>query len=165
MTDKVNLNTVSTFVNDTTAVSVFNNNVSAITSGFDNTLSLTPVAGTNNSMNGNLDMNSNQILNLPSPASMNSPARLVDVASNPTISVPPVGTSGAVVGLLNASKTDSGNNTFSGINIINVGGQALSTSPTGNPTGGSLLTTFSSLDCQVNTVSNTNREFVLNVGL
>ena len=126
MTDKVNLNTVSTFVNDTTAVSVFNNNVSAITSGFDNTLSLTPVAGTNNSMNGNLDMNSNQILNLPSPASMNSPARLVDVASNPTISVPPVGTSGATVPLLNANNTWTasttqtfGNELVSGLLTVN----------------------------------------------
>ena len=60
----------------------------------------------------NLDMNSNQILNLPSPATTHSPARLIDVVSNPTISVPPVGTSGATVPLMNGNNTWSGINTF-----------------------------------------------------
>src|SRR5260370_30224305 len=63
-----------------------------------------------------LDMNSFQVLNLPSPATVNSPARLVDVVTNPTITVPAVGTSGAVVGLLNTNTTESGNNTYSGTN-------------------------------------------------
>jgi hypothetical protein len=61
-------------------------------------------------------MNNNQILNLPSPASINSPARLIDVVSNPSVAltVPPVGTSGAVVGLLNGNNTYSGTSTFTG---------------------------------------------------
>jgi hypothetical protein len=72
-----------------------------------------------NQMGSNLDMNNNQILNLPAPASINSPARLVDVTAPATIaSVPPVGTSGAVVGLLNTNNTVSGNNTFSGSNTF-----------------------------------------------
>lgn len=114
MTDKVTLSPVSSFVNDTTAVSTVNNNMVAITTAMDNTLSRDGTSP--NMMGSNLDMNSNQILNLPSPATMNSPVRLVDVAGNPTITVPPVGTSGAVVGLLNTNNTYSGNNTFTGIN-------------------------------------------------
>src|SRR5271167_1707901 len=41
----------------------------------------------------------------------------------------------------------------------------LSTSPTGNPTGGSLLTTFSTALFQGTTTNPSNREFLLNVGL
>ncbi len=118
MADKVTLASVATFQNDTSAVATINNNNALITTALDNTLSRDGTAP--NTMSANLDMNSNQILNLPSPATVNSPARLVDVVTNPTISVPAVGTSGAVVGLLNANKTDSGNNTFSG--NIAVGG-------------------------------------------
>jgi hypothetical protein len=65
-----------------------------------------------NTMQSNLDMNNNQIINLPSPGTLNSPARLVDVVINPTVNVPPVGTSGAVVGLLNGNNTYSGTSTF-----------------------------------------------------
>jgi hypothetical protein len=109
MTDKVTLTPIGTFVNDSTAVSAYNNNLTTITSGFDQCLFLNGTAP--NQMQSNLDMNSNQILNLPSPAGVNSPARLIDVTSNPTITVPPTGTSGAVVPLLNASNTWSAGQT------------------------------------------------------
>ncbi len=41
----------------------------------------------------------------------------------------------------------------------------ISTSPTGNPTGGSLLATLSAIDVQTTTASTTNREFLVNIGL
>lgn len=130
MTDKITLANVTTFANDSTAVALINNNNAAITAAMDNTLSLNGLAP--NLMQSNLDMNNNQILNLPSPATVDSPARLIDVTSNPTIVVPPVGTSGAVVGLLNANKTDSGNNTFTGTNTLT--GAILNNPTITNPT-------------------------------
>jgi hypothetical protein len=112
MPDKITLASIASFQNDTTAAAAYNSNNALITTAMDNTLSRDGTSP--NQMLNNLDMNNNQILNLPAPATVNSPARLVDVASNPTITVPSVGTSGANVGLLNANKTDSGNNTFTG---------------------------------------------------
>ena len=94
--------------NGTTAATSINTNFTNIATLFLDVLSRQGIMS--NVMLSNLDMNSNQILNLPSPATINSPARLIDVTSNPTITVPPVGTSGATVPLLN------GNNTWSGIN-------------------------------------------------
>jgi hypothetical protein len=98
----------------TSAATALNSNATIITDAFEGVLS-TSNTSIPNSMNTNLDMNSNQIINLPAPASLNSPARLVDVTGTPTISVPPVGTSGATVPLLNA------NNTWSGIQTYGVG--------------------------------------------
>ena len=109
-------NTISTFVNDTTAVNLINGNFSAIATLFNDVLSRSGVSP--NQMNSVLDMNGNQIINLSPPASTNSPARLIDVVSNPTITVPPTGTSGAVVGFLNGNNTYSGTSTFT--NQINL---------------------------------------------
>ena len=103
MTDKVTLTPISTFVNDSSAATAYNNNLATITSGFDQCLFLNGTAP--NQMQSQLDMNSNQIINLPAPSSINSPARLQDVVTNPTITVPTVGTSGATVPLLNTSVT------------------------------------------------------------
>lgn len=109
LTDLVNLQ------NETTAVNAINANNAAIETAMENTLSRDGTVP--NTMGNNLDMNSNQILNLPAPATADSPARLRDVVSGATIiTVPPVGTSGAVVGLLNTNNTHSGNNTFTGTN-------------------------------------------------
>lgn len=112
MTDKITLASVGTLIDTTTAGNTINNNFSIIQTAFDNTLSRDGTVP--NTMGNNIDMNSNQILNLPAPATVNSPARLIDVTGTPTITVPPVGTSGAVVGLLNTNNTISGNNTYSG---------------------------------------------------
>lgn len=65
-----------------------------------------------NAMESSLDMNSNQIINLPAPGTVNSPARLIDVTSNPTIQVPPTGTSGHTVPYLDGNNTYSGTSTF-----------------------------------------------------
>lgn len=109
---KITLTNLVNLQNETTAVNAINANNAILQTAFDNTLSRDGTSP--NTMGASLDMNSNQILNLPAPISVDSPARLIDVTTNPTIQVPPVGTSGATVGLLNANKTDSGNNTYSG---------------------------------------------------
>lgn len=80
MTDKIVLNNPTSFQNDSTAVSIYTTNNSAITTAFDNTLSLNGQAP--NQMQANLDMNSNQILNLPAPSSNTSPARLQDLVTS-----------------------------------------------------------------------------------
>lgn len=104
LTDLVNLE------NETTAVNAINANSTVIQTAFDNTLSRDGTAP--NQMQATLDMNSNQIINLPSPATVNSPARLIDVTSNPTIVIPATGISGHVVPYLDGNNTYSGTATF-----------------------------------------------------
>lgn len=74
--NKINLDSVATFTNDTTAVAVVNDNNALITTAFNNTLSRDGT--TPNQMVANLDMNSNRILNLPVPAYPTDPIRLID---------------------------------------------------------------------------------------
>lgn len=114
MAENVNLNTVGNLQDTTTAQTVLNANNALIETAFSDVLSLSGVSP--NQMQSNLDMNSNQILNLPAPATINSPVRLGDVISASTaITIPPVGTSGAVVGLLNTNNTYSGTSKFTGV--------------------------------------------------
>lgn len=127
---KVTLTDLANLQNETTAVNAINDNNATIEVAFDNTLSRDGTLP--NTMGSNLDMNANQILNLPAPATPASPARLQDVVSGATIiTVPPVGTSGAVVGLLNTNNTHSGNNTFSGANTFS---NITAMTVTGHPT-------------------------------
>ncbi|HYT43945.1 MAG TPA: hypothetical protein VEP90_16515, partial [Methylomirabilota bacterium] len=74
---KITLNNLANLQNEDTTVTKINSNNSTLQTAFDNTLSRD---GTQpNTMMNNLDMNSNQIINLPSPGSATSPARLQDV--------------------------------------------------------------------------------------
>lgn len=121
---KIFLSNVSDLTNSTTAQNTINSNAATVQSAFDNTLSRDGTFP--NTMGANLDMNSNQILNLPAPVSSSSPARLVDIISNPTLvlTIPPVGTSGATVPLLNANNTWSGTNNLTGevtVGVSNAG--------------------------------------------
>src|SRR5258707_5714120 len=111
MAENITLNNVATFQNDTTAVNTINGNNTAIVNAFTDVLSRSGVSP--NQMTSNLDMNSNQIINLAPPSTVNSPARLADVVTNPTITVPATGTSGATVPFLNGNNTWSGTNTYS----------------------------------------------------
>lgn len=116
---KVTLTNLANLQNESTAVSAINANNVTLTTAIDNTLSRDGT--TPNQMMNLLDMNSQQIINLPAPGSANSPLRLADAPSGigiPISSVPPVGTSGAVVGFLNGNNTHSGSNTFSGTNTF-----------------------------------------------
>jgi hypothetical protein len=113
MAENINLNNVATFQNDTSAVNTVNNNNAAITTAFTDVLSR---SGTSpNQMNSPLDMNNNQIINLPFPTTLTSAARLADVTSaqNITIISATTGTSGHTVPFLD------GNNTWSGTQTIN----------------------------------------------
>jgi hypothetical protein len=133
---KITLTPVSNPQNLTSLQNTINNNNTVIQTAWDNTLSRDGTVP--NTMLSNLDMNSNQILNLPSPASMSSPARLQDVVSNPSVTVPALGTSGATVGLLNTGWTQSGNNTWTGTNNF------------------TNTTTFSSITLPANSVNSSN---------
>src|ERR1700744_6502600 len=117
MADKITLSPVGNLTDTVTAATTINNNFTTIQEAFDNTLSRDDLQP--NVMEGDLDMNSKQILNLPAPSTVNSPARLVDVVTNPTIEIPPVGTSGATVPLLNGVNTWSGLQIFSNEDIFN----------------------------------------------
>lgn len=107
---KVTLANVGSLIDATTAATTINSNSAAVVAAFDNTLSRDGTAP--NTMSAALDMNSNQIYNLPAPSTVNSPARLIDVVSNPSIVVPGTGTSGHTVPFLDGNNTFSGTNTF-----------------------------------------------------
>lgn len=113
MAENIVLNNVTTFTNDTTAVNTVNGNNTTITTAFTDCLSRSGVSP--NQMISTLDMNNNQIINLPPPSTINSPARLIDVtaAGSITINTALTGTSGHVVPFLD------GNNTWSGVNLFN----------------------------------------------
>lgn len=107
---KITLTDLADLQNEITAVTAINANNAILETAFDNTLSRNGTSP--NTMNAVIDMNSNQIINLPAPSTVNSPARLVDVVSNPTIVVPGTGTSGHTVPFLDGNNTWSGTNTF-----------------------------------------------------
>lgn len=100
LTDLVNLQ------NENTAVSTINTNSAAIETALENTLSRDGTSP--NQMAASLDMNSNQILNLPNPLFDTSPLRLVDLSSfvgGGTVSnIPAGGVTGAP--LIKSSGTD-----------------------------------------------------------
>lgn len=70
---------LSNLQNETTAVNAINSNSAAIGTAFLDVLSRSGVAP--NQMNASLDMNSNRVLNLVSPASAGEPLRLQDLMS------------------------------------------------------------------------------------
>ncbi len=112
MAENITLNNVATFQNDTTAVNTVNNNNSAIVTAFADVLSRSGVGP--NQMTSSLDMNNNQIINLPPPSTINSPARLIDVVTpgSITISTATTGTSGHVVPFLDGANTWSATQTI-----------------------------------------------------
>src|SRR5258705_9046118 len=113
---KITLTDLAKLQNETTAVNAINANNAAIETAFDNTLSRDGTLP--NQMSNTLDMNGKQILNLPAPSTVNSPARVIDVVTNPTITIPGTGTSGHVVPFLDGANTWSGVDTFSVAPVI-----------------------------------------------
>src|SRR6266853_588756 len=136
MAENITLNNVATFQNDTTAVNVVNTNNAAITTAFIDTLSRSGVSP--NPMLSTLDMNNNQIINLPFPTTLNSPARLQDVTSaqNITIISATTGTSGHTVPFLDGANTWSAPQTFtvsSGVGAALTVNQTASGTTAGSP--------------------------------
>jgi hypothetical protein len=74
---KTVLNDLVNLENQTSSVTIVNTNNAVIETAFDNTLSRDGTSP--NQMEASLDMNSNRILNLPSPISQLEPIRLVDL--------------------------------------------------------------------------------------
>ncbi len=121
MTDKVTLGSVANI--DNSLLATINNNNALTTTAINNTLSRDGT--TPNQMLATLDMNNFQIVNLPFPSTINSPARLVDVTTPGTITIVTAltGTSGHTVPFLD------GVNTWSGIQNFNAGIIEVLTSP------------------------------------
>lgn len=119
MTDKVTFAPISSFTNDTTAVTQTNANYTLAQQAIDNTLSRD---GTQpNMMNANLDMNSNHILNLPAQISPLEPLRLVDAHTLTTgnITLQPIPTGGVQGQALvkNSGSNFDANWIYPGINL------------------------------------------------
>ena len=74
---KVILSDLANLANETSAVATVNTNNQAIETAFDNTLSRD--GSTPNSMGADLDMNSNRVINLPTPGGLNDPVRKIDL--------------------------------------------------------------------------------------
>ena len=74
MTITIELNDLANLQNENTAVTQINQNSETIEGGF-----ATALNTTGDQMQGTLDMNSNQIINLPTPATANSALRLSDL--------------------------------------------------------------------------------------
>jgi hypothetical protein len=76
---KIVLNDIASLTNEQSALTLLNSNSSIIETASDNFLSRDGAVP--NQMNADLDMNSNDILNLPFPTNPNSPLRLSDLTS------------------------------------------------------------------------------------
>ena len=86
MAEQVTLGTFNTLQNSS-IISTLNANNTLIEDAFEDCVSL---SGTQpNAMQANLDMNSNQIINLPAPSTVNSPVRLKDI-QNPIVGTIPI---------------------------------------------------------------------------
>jgi hypothetical protein len=107
---KVTLGNLSNLQNDTTATNTINANTAVISNAIDNTISRDGTSP--NQMNAPLDMNSQQIINLPSPATNNSPLRLTDlnkfVGGGTIANIPAGGTTNQVLSKLSSADYNIG---------------------------------------------------------
>lgn len=85
MTAKVSLRRIASLQNETTALAVLNDNFSAIKEALKESMSRLGTAP--NGMQANLDMDSNRILNLPTPVSLHEPVRLADLNSDSAVEI------------------------------------------------------------------------------
>lgn len=136
---KITLSNVSDLTNSTTAQVTINSNAATVQSAFDNTLSRDGTSP--NTMGASLDMNSFQIVNLPSPTSLNSPARLSDVqglVTGGSITLSPLPAGGTQNQIL--MKNSSTNYDASWLSNINISGTIITTGTTRNvlSSGGTL---------------------------
>lgn len=102
MAENVTLNTFSTLQNSS-IIATLNSNNSIVETAFADCLSLSGKQP--NAMQSNLDMNSQQIVNLPAPSTLNSPVRLTDISTA-------IGFNAGSFGLLNGINTWTNRNVF-----------------------------------------------------
>src|SRR5260370_812940 len=138
MADKITLGSVGNI--DNSLLSTINNNNALITTAFDNTLSRDGT--TPNQMFASLDMNGFQVLNLPAPATVNSPARLIDVVTpgSITITTTTTGTSGHSVPFLDGTNTWSAPQTLTLTTGAGATALAINQTASGNTSNTSLNT-------------------------
>jgi hypothetical protein len=86
---KITLTNLVNLQNETTAVNAININNATLVAALDNTISRDGTSP--NQMQAPLDMNSNRILNLPTPTTAFDPMRMMDVGTPITVSPLPVG--------------------------------------------------------------------------
>lgn len=138
MTNKISLTNLVDLQNETTAVGAINANNATLTTALNNTLSRDGTSP--NTMGAVIDMNSNQILNLPVPATAASPVRLQDVQTGGTVTnIPPGGNTGdALVKNSNTNYdikwTSESNAIVAGTNIVVTGTSPATVSTTTTPT-------------------------------
>jgi hypothetical protein len=107
MMSKITLSNVGSLIDATTAQATINANNAIIQTAFDNTLSRDGT--TPNTLNSTLDANSQQILNLPVPATAASPVRLQDVQAGGTVTnIPAGGTTGQFLAKNSGTNYDIG---------------------------------------------------------
>lgn len=82
---KLTLSDLSNALNDNSTINTINSNNEAIEIAMEKTLSRDGTSP--NTMSANLDMNSNRIVNLPTPINNTEPVRLVDLTTTPSIYV------------------------------------------------------------------------------
>lgn len=145
MTDKITLHTFASLQNDTSATADLNSNSAAITTAINNTLSRDGTSP--NQMSSTLDMNSNRIVNLPTPTSNFDAVRLLDVTSlgtGGTITVNPLpvgGTTGQVLSKNSSTNFDAGwSPVVSGVNVTSGKTLSATNSLTLSGTDGTTLT-------------------------
>lgn len=133
---KTTLNSVANLIDATTSRTTINDNNEIVVAAIDNTLSRDGTSP--NQMEAELDMNSNQIVNLPQAATDNSPLRykdLVDFVGGGTITnIPTGGASADVLKKNSATNYDVGWGSLSSILVsggaTGTGQVVLSNSPT-----------------------------------
>ena len=146
MAENVTLTNLSSLSNDGTAIAAINANNTIITEAFADCLAL---SGTSpNAMQANLDMNNFNIINLPSPSTIQSPVRVTDLntfSGGGTITLNPLPVGGSQNAVLHKNSATDQDATWtltpSGLTSI---GATSSTVTTSNITGTAVLSGSSS---------------------
>lgn len=149
MTITIELNDLANLQNENTAVTQINQNSEIIEGGFTTALNTT-----GDQMQGTLDMNSNQIINLPVPATAQSPLRLTDlntfVGGGTVTNIPPGGAVGDVLVKTSASSYVTGwspnaAGVTAGINIVLSGTSPVTISTNTSPSFNVVTSTTSNI--------------------
>lgn len=145
---KITLNDISAQNSVTTAASTVNNNNNTLEVAFENTLSRDGTSP--NQMSAPLDMNSNQVLNLPAPENANSPLRYQDlsdfVGGGTVTNIPTGGVTGDILTKTSNTNYDVGwshvvLSVLPGTNIAVTGASPATVSTIPNPTFSTSVTT------------------------